>query len=67
MGLETINAFQTDYGLLWISNKLELIRFDGEAPHAAAAWDQFCRHVLTLLSHRPPPPKRGWLRRLLGL
>lgn len=62
MDLDTINAFQTEYGVLWISNDLRLVRFDGAAEDATAAWNQFCSHVLRLLIGQPPKP--SWIERL---
>lgn len=67
MDLETINAFQTDYGVLWIDNSLEMVRFDGETHYVGLAWDQFCRHVLALLGGRPRPRKLTWRERLRAL
>lgn len=62
--LDTINAFQTEYGTLWISNDLRLVQFDGAPDDAKAAWDQFCRHVLHLLANPALQKKISWLERV---
>jgi hypothetical protein len=61
--MDTLNAFQTEYGLLWIDNHLRLVQFDGAPEDAGIAWEQFCRHVLKLLEP-PKPPKPSWIERL---
>lgn len=59
---DNLHAFETEYGILWISDDLTLVRFGGAPDDAKAAWDQFCRHVWITLTQ--PRKHVSWFERV---